>query len=1010
MSQDAEKTQIDPSGGPQPGVKMKLGPYETTEILGRGGMAVVYKGMQQSLGRIVAIKVLPKEFSRDRQFVGRFHREAESVAKLNHPNIIQIIDKGEDGGTCYFVMEYVKGMSLGARLANKGVTFKELLEIGLQVCSALHYAHEQGVVHRDIKPANILLDDTTGIAKVADFGIAQLAEKSTAIGTLTGDHMAMGTLDYMAPEQKRDAKNVDRRADVYSLGVMLYEMSTGRVPMGIFDPPSRINRELPKDFDVIVMKCLRDKPDDRFQSCMELSSAMASLPQSPSTMVRVMTSVKSGVTNIGTQIGRRNPRYIAALLFLVAGLGIGSFAIWKWGRGRGSGGEVAGGGGSGTNGGGTGTKPADDTAAAAVAAAAAAEKAYKEQMDAAAGKVASHDYQGALEIYEQLTKTAGAKHQADIDQAVANLRADQANGLATKFLGRLQNLIVPPAESNADYLAKLTSLLEEANAAKMPARVTDSISGAIAQAKKDIDKNEAAASDARRKQAFAESTAKIQKLLDGDDLDAAATEIASLSKDHVLPLEIDELDRLTSLLNTKRAEKASADDNRKTYEGALVAAADALKLNNFHKARYELKTAAAAGGPEKAATVKDLQDKVDARECEYMFALQLDEAQKLEVSNPSRAAQMYREAAKKPPTPEEGKAAIAKAEKLEAGIRDAETLKEYSVHMDAAKNAMAAHDWKLAMDEATLALAQRRDDPEAAKLLGDAREAFNTKPPDPPKLLVYKYKGIVKGKFGSIKSISVAPSGVLYAIDEKPQKAYAIGTDLQILRECKLPYEYPDRVFVDSKGTVWTSEWGNLSTINRLNPETLAVEQTVGGYGPEEGKFTWLVDIALSPDGDSIYGLESKVGYRLERVSSRDGKFLGKSGGLFKGKGPPTPGMFIAPKNLAIDKQGRVYVSDSSLKNIQRFKPDTSFDSVFLSTPDVVPGAMAWGGDRLFVVNTNQFKIDIYSPDAKYLGSFGERGAGESQFAGTTGISVSAGGKVYVIDRATRITVWEEEK
>src|SRR5437773_10083871 len=104
---DSERTQLDPSGGPaKDAVKMKLGPYETTESLGRGGMAVVYKGMQQSLGRIVAIKVLPKEFSRDRQFVGRFHREAESVAKLNHPNIIQIIDKGEAGGTCYFVMEY----------------------------------------------------------------------------------------------------------------------------------------------------------------------------------------------------------------------------------------------------------------------------------------------------------------------------------------------------------------------------------------------------------------------------------------------------------------------------------------------------------------------------------------------------------------------------------------------------------------------------------------------------------------------------------------------------------------------------------------------------------------------------------------------------------------------------------------------------------------------------------------------------------------------------------------
>ena len=153
MPNDAEKTMLDPSGGPS-SARMKLGAYEATEILGRGGMAVVYKGMQQSLGRVVAIKVLPKEFSRDRQFVGRFHREAESVAKLNHPNIIQIIDKGEDNGTCYFVMEYVKGQST-LRNSPTRAAFKELVQIALQVCAALHYAHETGVVHRDIKPGNI---------------------------------------------------------------------------------------------------------------------------------------------------------------------------------------------------------------------------------------------------------------------------------------------------------------------------------------------------------------------------------------------------------------------------------------------------------------------------------------------------------------------------------------------------------------------------------------------------------------------------------------------------------------------------------------------------------------------------------------------------------------------------------------------------------------------------------------------------------------------------------------
>ena len=151
-----------------------VGGFQIKEELGRGGMAVVYKGYQPSLDRWVAIKTLPAEMSADRDMVSRFHREAEAMVALNHSNIVQIIDKGQDKGVYYFAMEFVEGPSLKDLLKQDTLNMDLLFDISIQVCDGLAYAHKKGIVHRDIKPANILYEKPTGLAKVADFGIARV--------------------------------------------------------------------------------------------------------------------------------------------------------------------------------------------------------------------------------------------------------------------------------------------------------------------------------------------------------------------------------------------------------------------------------------------------------------------------------------------------------------------------------------------------------------------------------------------------------------------------------------------------------------------------------------------------------------------------------------------------------------------------------------------------------------------------------------------------------------------
>ncbi len=236
-------------------------------------MGEVHKATQLSLGRTVAVKLLNPELAKDPSFIARFQKEAAALAALSHPHIVSIVDKGKTENTYYLVMEFVDGPSLRELIRAPELDVMGALRRMLEICRAIEYAHGRGVIHRDLKPENILLDQQAGgIAKVSDFGLASfLADASPSSRyALTSTHVSMGTLSYMAPEQRVDAKNADARADIFSLGVILYEWLTGEVPLGTFDPPSRRRPGLDVRLDAIVTKCLKPDPEDRYPSVAAL--------------------------------------------------------------------------------------------------------------------------------------------------------------------------------------------------------------------------------------------------------------------------------------------------------------------------------------------------------------------------------------------------------------------------------------------------------------------------------------------------------------------------------------------------------------------------------------------------------------------------------------------------------------------------------------------------------------------------------------------------------------------
>jgi hypothetical protein len=288
---------------------------EILALIGQGGMGAVYKARQPGLDRLVALKILPPRPGSDPGFAERFTREARALARLNHPNIVAVYDFGQVSGAGvspasapavppaaaptapapspppstpapqpfpslhYFIMEYVDGPNLRQLERAAKLSPREALQIVPQICEALQYAHDEGIVHRDIKPENVLLDKK-GRVKIADFGLAKILGREPQDFHLTGAGQVMGTPNYMAPEQVEHPQNVDHRADIYSLGVVFYEMLTGELPLGKFAPPSR-KVQVDVRLDDVVLRALEKEPERRYQTASQVKNAVETLSTQP---------------------------------------------------------------------------------------------------------------------------------------------------------------------------------------------------------------------------------------------------------------------------------------------------------------------------------------------------------------------------------------------------------------------------------------------------------------------------------------------------------------------------------------------------------------------------------------------------------------------------------------------------------------------------------------------------------------------------------------------------------
>ncbi|MBX3744050.1 MAG: protein kinase [Verrucomicrobiae bacterium] len=239
-------------------------------LIGLGGMGAVFKARQPHLDRWVALKILPESLAVRPEFVERFHREARLLARLNHPSIVTLHDFGVTGGLCFLLMEYVDGVNLRQAMRAGRFTPVEALALVPRICEALQFAHDEGVLHRDIKPENILLD-RRGRVKIADFGIARLQGGPGEEPILTSSGSSLGTPAYMAPEQIENPASVDHRADIYSLGVVLYELLTGELPLGRFVPPSA-RTPLDQRVDAIVLRALAKEREARQQSATQFAT------------------------------------------------------------------------------------------------------------------------------------------------------------------------------------------------------------------------------------------------------------------------------------------------------------------------------------------------------------------------------------------------------------------------------------------------------------------------------------------------------------------------------------------------------------------------------------------------------------------------------------------------------------------------------------------------------------------------------------------------------------------
>jgi uncharacterized protein YndB with AHSA1/START domain/predicted Ser/Thr protein kinase len=273
----------------------RLPNLEVLELLGHGGMGIVYKGRQPFLDRPVAIKLIRPDFGNNDDSQERFIREARSLARLLHPNIVTVFDFGKAGDLCYLVMEYVEGTSLRELIVRKSVSARDVLDFVPQIGEALRHAHESGIVHRDVKPENILVDRRNRV-RLVDFGLAVLLEGAGDRGP--NDNRIAGTLGYMAPEQFSMPESVDHRADIYSTGVVCFEMLTGAIPKVQPAPPPSSKSETDPRFDPIVLRALERNRDRRYQQIGHMNTDLALMTRTPESTIRLQKTIAAPIDEV----------------------------------------------------------------------------------------------------------------------------------------------------------------------------------------------------------------------------------------------------------------------------------------------------------------------------------------------------------------------------------------------------------------------------------------------------------------------------------------------------------------------------------------------------------------------------------------------------------------------------------------------------------------------------------------------------------------------------------------
>lgn len=296
---------------------------EIQRLAGQGGMGFVFKARQVKLERLVALKILPESLAAQPAFAERFAREGRLLARLNHPNIVAVYDFGEADGLFYLIMEYVDGVNLRQAIKSGWFSSAQALSIVPRICDALQFAHSEGILHRDIKPENILLD-TKGRVKIADFGIAKLVSETAAEARLTQSGSPLGTPHYMAPEQIETPDKVDHRADIYSLGVVFYEMLTGELPLGCFSKPSEKSGSDPR-LDQVILSTLAKERERRTQSVEEVRTQVETIattsPIPPIVRSPAPTALEEGKpqsrTRVDSILRRPLPRLAAVLVLLL---------------------------------------------------------------------------------------------------------------------------------------------------------------------------------------------------------------------------------------------------------------------------------------------------------------------------------------------------------------------------------------------------------------------------------------------------------------------------------------------------------------------------------------------------------------------------------------------------------------------------------------------------------------------------------------------------------------------